>query len=111
MAEAEPGPADTAAEAAKPKPEPVAAAEAADVQPLQEPEETAGDRAAHFRAVAQHREQAVEHPGRTQIEAARAAQARIDQERAEQKAGEPPVTMGGTERTAEAQHSREVEAD
>lgn len=71
---------------------------------------TTEDRADHYRAIAEHREQAVEHPGRAQIEAARAAQARIDQERAEAKLGEPPVTMGGAERTPEAEHSSEAEA-
>ena len=71
---------------------------------------TAEDRADHYRAVAEHRDQAVEHPGRAQIEAARAAQARIDEERAETSRG-TPVTMGGAERSAEAEHSPEAEAE
>lgn len=44
------------------------------------------ERAEHYRQVAEHRDQAVEHAGRAMIEEAKAAQARMDQRRAEETA-------------------------
>ena len=102
-----------------PEPEPVAEVEpeteAPAVQALDDAEVTAEDRAGHYRAIAEHRERAVEHPGRAHIEAARrdleaaeTAQARIDQARAEEAAGEPVATMGGAQCEAEGQAEREA---
>ena len=68
------------------------------------------DRADHFRQVAEHRDRAVEHPGRAQIEAARQAQARLDQERAEARAAEPAPTSPAAGRQAQAQPEAEPEA-
>jgi hypothetical protein len=71
---------------------------------------TAAARADHFRAIANHRDQAVEHHGRAAIEAARAAQAVIDRERAEYEAGERPINMGVDRAAAEAEAQAEREA-
>ena len=66
---------------------------------------TGEDRAGHYRAIAAHRDQAVEHPGRARanLDAIKAAQARLDADRAEAEAGEPVPTMGGPQGEAEAE--------
>jgi hypothetical protein len=103
------------------KPEAATAAPAPEApasQALDEAEDevTAEDRADRFRAVAEHRERAVEHPGRaasfrSTIESIRASQARIDEERAEAERGEVPFNMGGPQAPeAEAQREAETEA-
>ena len=89
--------------------------EAPAVEELDEAEVTAEDRADHFREVAEHRERAVEHPGRDEslrstIESIRASQARINEERAEAEAGEVPFNMGGPQAEAEAEREAETEA-
>ena len=78
-----------------------------------EAEASAEDRAEHFREVAEHRERAVEHPGRAEslrstIEAIRASQARINEERAEYERGEHPFTHREPEPQAEAERSPEA---
>ena len=85
------------------------------VQALEESdaEATAEDRAEHFREIAEHREKAVEHPGRAEslrstIEAIRASQARINEERAEYERGEHPVTHREPGHQAEAERSPEM---
>jgi len=96
------------------QPTPAAEPEAPAGQALEEnqPEVTGED---HYRAVAEHRERAVEHPGRGEnlqavIESIRASQARIKEERAEYERGERPFNMGGPQREAEAQREAETEA-
>jgi hypothetical protein len=94
------------------EPEGIAAGAAA------EPEAVAGDsagisadeRAERFRKVAEHRERAVEHPGRAEIEAARLSQVTIDRERAETQRAEPAPTSPAGERHAEASAQAEPEA-
>jgi conjugative relaxase-like TrwC/TraI family protein len=63
--------------------EPAQDAPAADVPEMAEPEPVEAER---FQQVAAHREQAVEHVGRAELEAAQQAQARVDQQRAAQEA-------------------------
>ena len=77
-----------------------------------EAEVMAEDRADHFRAVAEHRERAVEHPGRagslrSTIESIRASQARINEERTEAEAGEHPFTYREPEPQTGAEHQAE----
>ena len=129
MPEVDPVPRPEVAAETPAGPEPVTEAEAPEPQPetqpepVPEPEEIEDnepepeDRAAHFRAVAEHRERAVEHAGRANLEAARssieaaqAAQARIEAERAETEAGEHPINAGA-QREAETQPERQAEAE
>jgi hypothetical protein len=56
-------------------------------------------RAERFRQLAEHRDRAVERPGRAEIEAAREAQARISREQATEQA---PIARAA-EREAEAE--------
>jgi hypothetical protein len=83
-----------------------------------EAETEAESRAERFQEIADHRERAVEHSGRAErgdvraaIEAARASQARINEERAEAEAGEHPAGGPAAAPSAEAELSAEAGDD